>query len=136
MGSYVALGVGVLVAVLLIPLLILAFLELCLWKIYLKLGYPGWAAIVPGYNLWIVADDFFGPWMAGAVVGCIFGGVMMAMSGNILLFLVGSIASLVGSILWAIVWYHVVRELGHGVGFFIGCLFLGIIFYPILAFYR
>ena len=138
MGSNVAMGVGFLLALLLIPCIFMIFLEVCLWKIYVKLGYSGWAALVPGYNLWIVAEDFYGPIMAGAVVGCVCGGAMLVglASHAAILLLIGSIVELIGCVLWLIVWYQVVRELGHGVGFFIGCMFLSVIFYPILAFER
>jgi hypothetical protein len=40
-----------------IPLIILTiFLAVCQWKVYVKAGKPGWAAIVPVYNLWVLYE--------------------------------------------------------------------------------
>lgn len=138
MGSNVAAGVGLLLGLMLIPIVMIIFLYVCLWKIYAKLGYPGWAALIPGYNLWIVANDFFGPVMAVAVTGLVCGGgALVGMFRDQPMFLaIGSLAELIGCVLWMIVWYRVVKELGHGFGFFLGCIFLSLIFYPILAFER
>ena len=137
MGSAIGMGLGVLLIVLLIPLVIMAFMYVCLWKIYVKLGYPGWSALVPGYSLWIVAEDFFGPVFAGINIALIAGGTMVSMAvGGSTGLLIGSLMSIIGCVMWMVVWYHVVRALGHGVWFFIGCLFFSIVFYPILAFER
>lgn len=83
-----------------------------LWKIFEKAGEPGWAAIVPIYNLII----------------------MYKISGKpiwwILLLLV-PIANLVTLIM---VIHAISTRFGKDAGFTVGLIFLGFIFYPILGF--
>jgi len=44
---------GVLLVVFFILLLLAVFYIICLWKVFIKAGKPGWAAIVPVYNGWV-----------------------------------------------------------------------------------
>lgn len=47
-------GALMFVAILLLPLIIL--LIAAQWKMFIKAGKPGWAAIVPFYNSWVLAE--------------------------------------------------------------------------------
>ena len=82
------------------------------WKIFLKAGQPGWAAIVPFYNLYIVLKIAGKPgwWL--------------------LLYLI----PLVNLIIAVIVCIEIARAFGKSEGFTVGLFFLSIIFLPILAF--
>lgn len=84
----------------------------CGWKIFVKAGQPGWAAIVPFYNIYISLK----------IVG---------KSGwTMLLFLI----PFVNFIFAIIVTHELSKRFGKGVGFTLGLLFLSPIFTPILAF--
>ena len=82
------------------------------WKVFVKAGHPGWAAIIPIYNIYILLKIAGRPgwWL--------------------LLFLI-PIVSLVIAIIVAI---DVAKSFGKGTGFGVGLAFLGPIFYPILGF--
>ena len=83
-----------------------------LWKVFVKAGYPGWAAIVPIYNAYIL---------------CKIGGK----SGWWIVLLLIPLVSFVIAILLMI---EVAKNFGKGAGFGLGLAFLGVIFFPILAF--
>ncbi len=82
-----------------------------IWKLYQKAGYPGCAAIIPIYNAIVIIQIARKPvsW--------------------ILLYLI----PLVNVIIAIIVTHNVSVNFGKGVGFTLGLIFLGPIFYPILA---
>ncbi len=87
-------------------------LAVSLWKIFTKAGKPGWAAIVPIYNIIVELEIIGQPlWM-------------------IALFFV----PFVNYVVMVIIKYHLACAFGKGVGFTIGLIFLPFIFYPILAF--
>lgn len=96
---------------LLIYIALIVFFIATFWKIFTKAGQPGWAAIIPIYNLYILCK------IAGRPGWWI-----------ILMFI--PLVNFVISIILAI---DVAKSFGKGVGFAIGMIFLGIIFYPILA---
>jgi len=82
------------------------------WKIFTKAGQPGWATIIPIYN-WIVWCRIAGrPWWW------------------ILLMLI----PFVNFIILIILLIDLAKSFGKGVGFGIGLLLLGVIFFPILGF--
>lgn len=83
-----------------------------LWVTFSKAGQPGWASIVPIYNLYILIKIAGRPdwWL--------------------LLFFI-PIVSLVIDILISI---DIANNFGKGAGFGIGLVFLPFIFFPILAF--
>ncbi len=82
------------------------------WKVFTKAGRPGWAAIVPIYNIYILLKIAGKPgwWL-------------------VLFFI--PIVSIVIAILVSI---EVAKAFGKGTGFGLGLAFLGFIFYPILGF--
>jgi len=83
-----------------------------IWKTFEKAGKPGWAAIVPIYNLIVVLEIVRKPlWW-------------------ILLLLI-PIANIVVLI---IVYIDLAKSFGKSTGFGLGLVFLGFIFFPILGF--
>lgn len=82
------------------------------WKVYEKAGKPGWAAIVPIYNIIVLLE----------IVG-------KPMWWVILFFI--PIVNLIVSIL---VYIELAKRFGQGIGFAIGLLLLPVIFMAILAF--
>jgi hypothetical protein len=82
------------------------------WKVFVKAGQPGWASLIPIYN----------------VV------VLLRIAGRpgwwLLLFLI----PLVNLAVALLVSVDIAKAFGKGAGFGIGLAFLGFIFYPVLAF--
>ena len=102
-GGAFAVIVYVVVAVLMIA---------SMWKIYTKAGKPGWAALIPIYNIIVLLEVTRQPlWMI------------------ILLFI--PVANIVVYIIIAI---ELSKNFGKSGGFAAGLILLSIIFYPMLAF--
>jgi hypothetical protein len=93
-------------------LLIALLLIVAMWKVFTKAGQPGWASIIPIYNLYIWCKIVGRPWWW------------------ILLMLI----PLVNFIICIILCIDLAKSFGKGVGFGIGLALLGIIFFPILGF--
>jgi len=83
-----------------------------LWKIFTKAGKPGWAAIIPIYNLI----------------------VLLQIAGRPVWWIILFIIPIVNFIIAIIVWNDISKAFGKGVGFTLGLLFLSPIFIPILGF--
>lgn len=97
---------------LIVQLAIVAFFVAVLWKIFEKAGKPGWAAIIPIYNVIVLLE------IVGRPIWWI-----------VLLFI--PIVNVVVGFLLAL---DLSRSFGHDLAFALGLFFLGFIFYPILAF--
>jgi len=82
------------------------------WKVFVKAGRPGWAVLVPFYNAYVFLKIAGRPgwWL--------------------LLFLI----PLVNIVIGFIVQIDIAKSFGKGVGFAMGLIFLGPIFYAILGF--
>jgi hypothetical protein len=92
---------------------ILGIIELiALWKIYTKAEQPGWACIIPIYSFYVMLKIIGKPWWW------------------LLLLLIPGVNIVIA--IWSI--NLLSKSFGNGVGFTLGLLFLGFIFYPILGF--
>ena len=98
--------------ILLFYIAIVVLMIASMWKIFTKAGQPGWAAIIPIYNLYI----------------------LLKIVGKPGWWLVLFIIPLVNIVFLIITINMLSKSFGKDEGFTIGLLFLGIIFYPILAF--
>lgn len=96
----------------LVMLVIAVFMLVVLWKVYAKADEPGWAAIVPFYNLYVLFKITF---------------------GNGWFFLL-SFIPFVGSVAQLVAYFKLAPAFGKGAGFGIGLIFLSPIFLAILAF--
>ncbi len=83
-----------------------------MWKIFVKAGEPGWAAIIPLYNLYVLFKITWG-------------------SGWKFLLMLIPIANFVILIITMV---KLAKAFGKGGGFAVGLIFLSVIFYCILAF--
>jgi hypothetical protein len=82
------------------------------WKIYEKAGQPGWAAIVPIYNIVVLCKIIGKPtWW------------------TVLVFI-----PIVNYVILIMMMHGLSKSFGKGAGYTVGLIFLGIIFYPMLAF--
>src|SRR5579864_2375630 len=109
-GAVTAGIAGLLFFLVFIGLLVVALAGM--WKMFEKAGQPGWACLVPIYNIFILVRIVGKPdiWV---------------------LFMLIPFVNFIIGILLAI---EVARVFGKGTGFGIGLIFLPMIFYPILGF--
>ena len=104
-------GIAALIGTL-VWLAIMVFVIAGLWKVFVKAGKPGWAAIVPIYNII----------------------VLLEITGRPLWWIVLMLIPFVNIIILILVMIDLAKSFGKGIGFGIGCALLGIIFVPILGF--
>jgi hypothetical protein len=109
-NNYSGSGMGVFGTLLYI--VVIVFYLFCLWKVFVKAGKPGWAAIVPIYNLLVELEIVGRPWY-----------------WLLLMFI-----PVVNIVLGIIVLFRMAKVFAHSVGFGFGLLFLSFVFLPILAF--
>ena len=96
----------------LIEMAILLLIIISMWVVFNKAGKPGWASIIPIYNVLVLAE------IAGK-----------EMWWGLLLFI-----PIVNIVIAVILCLGVAEQFGKGAGFGIGLLLLPFIFYPVLAF--
>src|SRR5438270_13243347 len=109
-NSAAAAGVGI--TAMLIGLAIAVIMVASMWKIFTKAGKPGWAAIIPIYNLI----------------------VLLEIAGKPLWWFILMLIPFVNIVVFIMVLLSIARNFGKGVGFAIGMLLLPFIFYPMLGF--
>ena len=98
-----------------------------LWKIFQKAGRPGWEGIIPLYNYYILLVEVVGRpawWIAFPIAAIVLGWVPI----------IGWLISIAFLVVHIIVSNDLSKAFGKGVGFTIGLVILGFIFFPILAF--
>ncbi|HVW14817.1 MAG TPA: DUF5684 domain-containing protein [Mucilaginibacter sp.] len=101
------------ISAMIIPIIIVSVIMIVAqWKIYEKAGKPGWAAIIPIYNIIVLLEIVGKPvwWILLLLIPCV-------------------------NIIFA-VWVTnlLSKSFGQSEGFTVGLLLLGVIFYPILGF--
>ncbi len=93
-------------------LILAVVMIISMWKIFSKAGKPGWASIIPIYNLYVLYEISWGK-------GIYF-----------LLLLVPFVNAFIG----IITVFKLGQNFGKSTGFIIGMIFLPIVFMPMLAF--
>ena len=83
-----------------------------IWKTFEKAGQPGWAAIIPIYNLYI----------------------MLKIAGKSGWWLLAFLIPILNIIMIFVVYIEIAKRFGQSTGFGIGLALLGFIFWPILGF--
>jgi len=83
-----------------------------LWVIFTKAGKPGWACLIPIYNILVLLQIVKKPWW----------------------WLLLMLIPIVNFVIIIIVLYLLAKVFGKGAGFFVGLLLLPFIFMPLLAF--
>jgi len=103
---------GIVIFSIIFYLAIIVWMAVTMWIIYEKAGQPGWAAIIPVYNLIVFFRIIEKPWWW------------------IFLWLIPY-----AQLIWIIWGYNLLaKKFGKSTGFTVGIVFLGFIFLPILAF--
>jgi len=105
-----AAGIGM--GAMLFSCIVLLVIVAAMWKVFTKAGKPGWASIVPIYNIWVLLEIVGRPgwWLV----------LMLIPFVNFIVLIILSI--------------DVAKSFGKGTGFGLGLAFLSLIFYPILGF--
>lgn len=111
-NSEMAVAAGAGIGILVVYLAIVVFLIASMWKVYTKAGKPGWAAIVPIYNII----------------------VLLEIVGKPTWWIILMLIPLVNFIVLIIIMHQMSLSFGKDTGFTIGLLLLPIIFIPILGF--
>ena len=88
------------------------FIFAAMWKIFEKAGQPGWSAIIPIYNCYIMTKiaEKPGYWT-----------ILM-------------LIPYVSIVFWVWAWNRIVKRFGKDEGFTVGVILLGFVFIPILGF--
>jgi Family of unknown function (DUF5684) len=100
-----ALGFMILWAVL--AILVIA----AMWKVFVKAGEPGWAALIPIYNFL----------------------VLLKIAGKPMWWFILMLIPFVNLIIAIMVMVSLAKNFGKGVGFALGLILLPMVFYPMLA---
>jgi hypothetical protein len=98
--------------VMIIYLVILVLMIAAVWRVFSKAGRPGWAAIIPIYNVY----------------------VMIRVAGKPGWWLILYFIPIVDLIIAIMVYHGLSKAFGKGGGFTVGLIFLPFIFMPILGF--
>ncbi|HHU33900.1 MAG TPA: hypothetical protein GXZ49_01580, partial [Bacteroidetes bacterium] len=89
-----------------ISLAISVLIIVALWKVYEKAGKPGWAAIIPIYNIWVLLEIIKKPWWWPLLL----------------------LIPIVNIVILIIMIHNLSLKFGKGVGFTIGMILLPFIF--------
>ncbi|TMI77777.1 MAG: hypothetical protein E6H10_18350 [Bacteroidetes bacterium] len=110
--DYNPLTTGQIIAICFASLAVAVFLIAAQWKVFTKAGQPGWAAIIPIYNIYIMTKIAGKPgiWTLLCLIPVV----------NIIF----------------VVWLYnmISKSFGYDEGFTVGLFLLGIVFWPILGF--
>lgn len=109
-SSGVAAGIGLVGGIIYLAIIVIAIIGM--WKAFEKAGKPGWAAIIPIYNMIILIEIVGKPmiWILWLIIPCV-------------------------NIVFVIWLYNLVsKSFGKSEGFTVGMLLLPFIFWPILGF--
>jgi len=91
---------------------IMALMIISMWKIFVKANKPGWAAIVPFYNSYVMVE------IAKKPTWC-FGMMFVPLANFVFIIMIIN---------------GMVKSFGKSEGFTVGVIFLPYVFFPILAF--
>ena len=109
-GANAVAGVGA--GLMILYFAIVIFMLIVWWKIFIKAGKPGWGILIPIYNVIL----------------------MLEIAGRPGWWFLLMLIPVVDIVIAIIVILDLAKAFGKGSGFGLGMLFLGIIFYPMLAF--
>jgi hypothetical protein len=98
--------------VLLIQLAVMILMIAAVWKVFTKAGEPGWAAIVPIYNII----------------------VMLKIAGKPLWWVLLFLVPIVNLVIAIIAMAALAARFGKGAGYVVGLILLPFIFWPMLGF--
>ena len=95
-----------------VMLVVVVVMIASVWKVFAKAGKPGWAAIVPIYNIV----------------------VLLELAGKPVWWFILMLVPFVNLVVMFLVYLGLAKNFGKGSGFGVGLIFLSFIFFPILGF--
>ena len=100
-----------------------------LWRVFTKAGKPGWAAIVPFYNAWVLAEISSNPgwWGLVAALGIFINQTSKASA-------VDQLISILCLVLYALIVLGIAKNFKKSTPFAVLLVLLPFIGYPILAY--
>ncbi len=102
------------------------------WKIFSKAGKPGWAALIPFYNTYIMSDIAFGNANYFIAIMALY---VIIFIGRITgIGILSSLVSLASLALYIIYCIKISKAFGKSGGFTVGLVLLPLIFFPMLGF--
>ena len=130
---------GALSVIIILALIWYIFQLIAGWKVYVKMGEPGWKSIIPFYCGYVLYSHIWnGVWYFGFlacnVIAYFINQTSMDGMLGTLIALIGGVISVVGFVIQLIQCKRLSECFGHGTGFTIGLFFLRPIFYLILGF--
>lgn len=118
-NSFLGVFLGILLVAFLIALVAVILMIIATWKIYKKAGKPGWAALVPFYKEYVLAEITWG------------NGWFFLITFAAVIPVIGGISVIVFTILTYI---KLAKSFGKDGGFAVGLIFLNPVFIAILGF--
>ena len=100
------------ILLILIVIALSLFLIVSFWKVFVKAGQPGWGIFIPIYNIYL----------------------LLMIAGKPGWWLILYLIPLVNIVIGILVAIDIAKNFGKDAAFGLGLVFLGFIFYPILAF--
>jgi len=101
------------ILILVVYVAIIALMIASQWKVFAKAGQPGWACLIPIYNIYVMTQIAKKPgWWLAIIL----------------------LVPLVNIIFLIMLIHEIAKAFGKDTGFTVGLLLLGIVFWPILAF--
>lgn len=131
---------GATLAIIITIVLVLYIIQvIAYWRMFKKMGEPGWKSIIPAYNGYILYKRTWKPmWFwVNLVIGFVAGflSAMIQQPHPTTIVIILSVILLVASIVLRIMTTNKIsKSFGHGVGFTVGLIFLPVIFTLILGF--
>ena len=110
------------------------------WKIFKKMGEPGWKSIIPFYNLYILYKRtwktmFFWIALVIGIIAGVFQSLSQTMTDQATVFAAIELVFLIAALVLKIIGDNKLsKSFGHGAGFTVGLVFLNPIFKLILGF--
>lgn len=135
-----------------IYLAIIALMIVSMWKIFVKMGAPGWACLIPFYSAWVLIERLRKPrswfWilMLCWLIFMVLYAMLMVLAigaerggaeplGGIMLIALTVLAVYVVMVVYAVKITHALsKAFGQEVGFTLGLILLPVVFCPVLAF--
>ena len=137
-GGLVAMIFGMIGIIFVVCLVAAVIMVASMWKIFTKAGEEVCKAIIPFYNNYIIYkivwDTKFFFISLGLILGMWF--CMIGSSFSAIFTMLYLACLIAGAVIGIMCDYKLSKSFGHGAGFTVGLIFLGIIFYPILGFGR
>lgn len=117
--------------------LFIFFLVVCIllivsnWKIFSKAGKPGWASLIPFYNIYIMSDIAFGN--INYFIAVLLAWVVSFLGGFLDISILSSLAGLASFVIYIIYCVKLSKAFGRSGGFAVGLVLMPLIFFPILG---